>query len=416
MFSLYLKLIGQFYQDMRRQKLRTFLTVCGICWGTIAVVLLLAFGVGVKANSMKAMHGLGTNIVIFGGSRTTKAYQGLGTGRWIPNHEEDIALFKEKIPEIEYITPEAGWDVKISYKKKETRSVSCSGIYPEFGELRNLIPDNGGRFINKLDMEKKRRAVFIGNKLRDELFGKGSNPVGRVVFMNSVPFTVVGVMEDKTQTSSYGGRDQDNAYMAYSTYKETFGHTKIQRYICRAADPLDTPRMRKAIYQVLSRKYKFDPADEEAIWMWDTTQGEQFINLFFMAFKIFLALGGILTLIVGGIGVANIMYIVVRERRKEIGIKMALGATPNNILIQFLMETFLIVAFGGILGFAFSYGVVSIFKLPLLETVTTYVGYPEISPMVSLCALLALGLIGFAAGFAPARRAANMDPIQALEF
>jgi len=128
------------------------------------------------------------------------------------------------------------------------------------------------------------------------------------------------------------------------------------------------------------------------------------------------ALDGILTLIVGGIGVANIMYIVVRERRREIGIKMALGATPNNILIQFLMETFLIVSLGGILGFAFSYGVVSLFQLPLLEKITTYVGYPEISPMVSLCALLALGLIGFAAGFAPARRAANMDPIQALEF
>ncbi|HUU28627.1 MAG TPA: ABC transporter permease [archaeon] len=411
----YFKLIGQFYQDMKRQKMRTFMTVFGVCWGTIAVVLLLAFGVGVKANSFKAMHGLGTNILIFGGNRTTKAYQGMGTGRWIPNREEDIALLKEKIPEMELITPEAGMDVKMNYKR-ETRNVRCSGIYPSFGELRNLIPEQGGRFINRLDMDKQRRVVFIGNELRDELFGKGSNPVGKVAYLNGTPFTVVGVMQDKAQTSSYGGRDKNNAYMPYSSYSATFGRRNIQRFICRAADPVDTPRMKKGIYEVLARKHKFDPADEEAVFMWDTTKGEQMLSYFFLGFQIFLALGGILTMIVGGIGVANIMYIVVRERRREVGIKMALGATPRTILLQFMVETFLIVAIGGVLGFAFSYSVVGIFHTPLLKQATIYVGYPQISSLVSMVTLAIIGTIGFAAGFAPARRAANMDPIQALEF
>lgn len=415
MFAYYFKLIGQFFQDMRRQKLRTCLTILGIMWGTVAVVLLLSFGKGLQAFSEKQMHGLGRNIVMFGGRTTTKAYRGLGKGRWIGLREEDAYLLKQRIPAMKFISPENNRQLKINYKR-ETLLVNCSGAYPQYGEVRNLFPEPGGRYINRLDMQNRRRTVFIGNKLRDNLFGEGSDVVGKVVNLNGIPFTVVGLMKEKIQGNRYMEADAESAFIAYSTFRETFGARYVSRFVCRAVDPLQTERMIGEIYQVLGAKYKFDPTDKRALWMSDTTEGAQFTKYFFLGFQVFLLIGGTLTLLVGGIGVANIMYVVVRERRRELGIKAALGATPGIILMQFLLETFLIVMTGGVLGFAFSYGVIRIFQSPMLEQATQYIGKPVLEPLVALSAVALLGLVGFAAGWSPARRAANMDPVQALEF
>ena len=415
MIFYYLKLIGQFFQDMRRQKLRTCLTILGIMWGTVAVVLLLSFGKGLQQFSEKQISGLGRNIVMFSGRTTTKAYRGLGKGRWIGLREEDANLLKQRIPAIEFISPENNRQLKIKYKR-ETLLVNCSGAYPQYGEVRNLFPEPRGRYINELDMQNRRRTVFIGNKLRDNLFGEGSDVVGKVVNLNGIPFTVVGLMKEKIQGNRYMAADAESAFIAYSTFRETFGARYVSRFVCRAVDPLQTKRMIGEIYQVLGAKYKFDPTDKRALWMSDTTEADQFTKYFFLGFQIFLLIGGTLTLLVGGIGVANIMYVVVRERRRELGIKAALGATPRTILMQFLLETFLIVLTGGVLGFAFSYGVIRIFQSPMLEQATQYIGKPVLEPLVSLSAVALLGLVGFAAGWSPARRAANMDPVQALEF
>jgi len=414
-FFYYFKLIGQFLQDMKRQKLRTILTILGIMWGTMAVVLLLSFGTGLQKFHLKEFRGVGRNIVMFGGRTTTKAYRGLGKGRWIGLREEDAHLLKNRIPEMKFISPERNYSVKANYKR-ETRMANCSGTYPEYGKVRNLFPEPGGRYINRLDLENKRRTVFIGNKLRDNLFGEGSDVVGRVVNLNGIPFTVVGVMREKIQGDRYMAEDAESAFTAYSTFRETFGARYVDRFVCRAADPLHTEKMKEEIYRVLGAKYKFDPTDKQALWMWDTTEIDQVMTYFFLSFNIFLALGGILTMLVGGIGVANIMYVVVRERRRELGIKAALGATPLTIMMQFLLETFLIVFAGGVLGFAFSYGVIRIFQSPMLEQVTQQVGKPVFNPQVAISAILLLGLVSFAAGWSPARRAANMDPVQALEY
>jgi len=411
----YIKLIGQFFQDMKRQKLRTCLTVLGIMWGTVAVVLLLSFGKGLQRFSEQQIYGMGRNIVMFGGSTTRKAYRGLAKGRWIGLREEDAHLLKERIPEMKFISPEVNRSLKVNYKR-ETRLANCSGAYPPYGVVRNLFPEPGGRYINELDMQNRRRTVFIGNKLRDNLFGEGSDAVGKIVKLNGIPFTVVGVMKEKIQGNRYMDADAESAFIAYSTFRESFGARWVERFVCRAVDPLQTERMKEGIYQVLGAKYRFDPTDKRALWMWDTTEGDQFTRYFFLGFQLFLLIGGTLTLLVGGIGVANIMYVVVRERRRELGIKAALGATPRTILMQFLLETFLIMMAGGAMGFAFSYGVIRLFQSPMLEKATQYIGKPVLDPLVAVSAVALLGLVGFAAGWSPARRAANMDPVQALEF
>ena len=231
MTTYFFKLIGQFLQDMRRQKLRTFFTVFGITWGTVAVVLLLGFGAGLQKQAMKGMRGMGSNIVIFGGRRTTITYQGLGKGRWIGLREKDARLLRENIPYMEFISPEANRQVHCT-SGRERRMVNVAGIYPGYGPVRNLWPDRGGRFINDPDLKSKRRVVFIGDELRDDLFGEGSDAVGRVVMMGGVPFRVVGVMVPKIQNSSYMGRDRTSAFVPYSTYEETFQRQGVCQPLC----------------------------------------------------------------------------------------------------------------------------------------------------------------------------------------
>ena len=402
----------QFLRDMRSQKLRTFLTVFGIIWGTAAVVLLLAFGKGLHAQNQKSMHGLGEGIVILWGGKTSKPYMGFGKGRWIGLREEDAALLKKEIREMGGISPEySRWSTTMRYKKN-TVTQNMVGIYPIFGELRNIFAEIGGRFINHIDLEDKKRVAFIGNKLKEDLFGT-DEAVGKYIFIDNVPFLVVGVMKKKSQDSSYSGRDENKAFIPATTFAAMYGYKYVNNIIFKSRDARGVEFVKKQVYKVLGKKFKFDPEDKEALSMWDTSEMEKFLTYFFLAFRAFLAIIGTFTLIVGGIGVSNIMNVVVEERTKEIGIKMSLGAKKRHILSQFIFETLMITFTGGVIGFMFAFMVVKVFPYFKLEE---YMGIPEISFSVALIAVGVLGLVGLISGFFPARRAANLNPVQALKF
>jgi putative ABC transport system permease protein len=157
---------------------------------------------------------------------------------------------------------------------------------------------------------------------------------------------------------------------------------------------------------------KFDPKDKEALGIWDTTEQFQFFEAFMLAFSLFLGTMGCLTLVVGGIGVSNIMNVVVEERTKEIGIKMALGARQRAILGQFLLETLMLTSVGGAIGFAITLGLCAVFPSFGLEE---YVGIPEVSPPVAALTVAVLGVIGLVAGYFPAREASRLDPVVAMK-
>jgi putative ABC transport system permease protein len=402
----------QFLRDMKSQKLRTFLTIFGIIWGTASVVLLLAFGKGLHAQNQKSMHGLGEGIVILWGGKTSKPYMGFGRGRWIQLREEDTALLKREIREMGGVSPEySKWNTTMRYKKN-TVSQNMVGIYPVFGELRNIYAELGGRFIDRRDLEEKKRVVFIGDKLKEDLFG-ADEAIGKYIFIDNVPFLVVGVMNKKPQDSSYSGRDENKAFIPATTFAAMYGHKYVDNVIFKPKNPREVESVKSQVYQVLGKKYKFDPEDKESLWMWDTSEMEKFLTYFFLAFRAFLAIIGTFTLIVGGIGVSNIMNVVVEERTKEIGIKMSLGAKKRHILSQFVFETLVITFVGGVVGFMFAFMVVKVFPYFKLEE---YMGIPEISLSAGLIAVGVLGLVGFISGFFPARRAANLNPVQALKF
>jgi putative ABC transport system permease protein len=402
--------LRQIFLDIRHQKMRTLLTLLGITWGTVSVSLLVSFGEGLQKQIVKSQHGLGENIVIAWPSRTTIPWNGLGKGRKIQVNEDDIEALRHEIPEATFSGEEER--DKSAFRKERVRlTPEISANNPIYAVMRNVVPAAGGRYINELDINRRRRVIFLGDKLKENLFGK-EEAVGKTVMIDNVPFLVVGVMVKKDQDSSYSGRDQDKAFMPETTYKGLFTERYVSDFIFQARDSADVPVVTRKVYEILARRHDFDPKDKEAIGMWDTTEGEKFLATFFLTFRAFLAVIGSFTLMVGGIGVSNIMYVVVEERTREIGVKLAVGAKPRYILGQFLIETLTLTAIGGLMGLGITLGILAVFPLLKLDD---YVGRPEASVVVLFTTAVLLGLVGFAAGYFPARRASLLDPVEALK-
>ncbi|RMF63559.1 MAG: FtsX-like permease family protein [Calditrichaeota bacterium] len=406
----FLSNLAEFVQDLRAQKLRTFLTIFGIIWGTVAVIVLLAFGMGFRRQVSVNMHGIGEGIVIMFPGKTTKAFQGFGRGRNIRFVEEDAELLKREVRGIRAISPEySKWNLPVRVGKN-ILNPNLTGVYPIYGEIRNIICEPGGRFFDPLDLRYRRRVAVIGDKVKAYLFGD-SEAVGKYIYIGNMPFVVVGVMQKKTQNSSYNSRDADRVFIPATTFASVFGDRYVNNIIYQHADPTQAKSVNEQVRQVLARKYKFDPTDKDAIWLWDTSEFDKFLFYFFLAFNIFMGVIGSFTLAVGGIGVANIMYVVVQERFKEIGIKRAVGATRTNILFQFFMETFFIIALGATVGFLIAVGIARLLQfIPIKE----FVGTPQISWQVTAVTVAILLFIGLAAGLMPARKAANLDIVECL--
>ena len=403
-------LLVQFADDLRARPLRTVITVLGITWGTVAVVVLLAFGVGMSGQMQSNSRGMGDGIVILFGNRTTKAYQGFPEGRGIALYADDAALLQREVAGIGMISAEYGnGNTRVSRGTNGTEPY-VTGVEPVYGAMRNIELEPGGRFLDPPDLDLRRRVVVLGDGIKKLLFEAGP-AVGQTVQIGDSPFLVIGVMQHKTQNSSYSSRDENRVFIPASTYRALFGTHDPRNIVYRPSVLAETGAVRRQVYEVLARRHVFDPADTDAIMVWDTTDMLRMVDNLFSGFTIFLGIVGSFTLAVGGIGVANIMYIVVRERTPEIGLKRSIGARRRDIMGQFLLETTLVVAVGAVLGLLLSAGLVALGRLlPIQEAV----GTPSLSPAVVGITVLLLGGISFLAGIFPAWRAAHLDPVQCL--
>jgi putative ABC transport system permease protein len=402
--------LRQMWRDMRGQKLRTFLTIFGIVWGTVAVTLLLAFGRGLQRQMTINTAGIGDQICIAWPGLTSIPFQGLGKGRKIRLSEDDVDAIRAQARGLNAISSEYSQTLKLNYGTK-TVAVDVSGVSPEFGAMRNINPHPGGRFLNPNDVALERRVLFIGNKLADDVFGK-TDPIGKTVLLGGSPFLIVGVMEKKIQQSSYSGRDNGKGFIPGSTFRALTGEKWVDNLIYQPTIPHESKQVTASVREILGGRQRFDPDDKEALSVWDTTEEFAFFEIFFLSFRLFLGIIGSFTLIVGGIGVSNIMNVVVEERTREVGIKMALGARAKAILRQFLMETMLITGVGGAIGFAISLAVCWVFPK---FGVTQYVGDPNVSVAVASVTAAILGLTGLTAGYFPAKEASRLDPVVAMK-
>jgi len=408
-------LLKEFFDDIRKQKTRAFLTTIAITWGTLAIVLLMAFGAGLSFRMQEGFLNAGNYIIRIYGGQTTKKWQGLPIGRRILLQEEDAEILLKSIPMIEAVNAGIGRYLRLRNGTK-TSSTYCEGVFPDFEYLRRTYHAAGGRFLNMKDIVERKRVIFLGSVIAKELFDTEA-PIGETVYMDGLPFTIVGVMPKKLQTSMNYGPDDRRAIVPFTTFKSIYGDRYLDELIIKPARNENSKKIISEIRRILSKKYKFDPTDERALPMWDFIEQEKIGARVFLGINIFLGVIGGMTLIIAGIGVANIMYVVVKERTQEIGIKRAIGAKRRHITFQFIFESLLISLTGGLLGLAISLGIIKlVWSIPAEEGAFQFLGRPLISNVVVIIAIGLLTLIGLLAGLFPARKAANVDPVEALRY
>ncbi len=421
-------IINVFLRDFRKQRKRMSLTLLAILWGTLSIMLLLAFGEGLKYQMKNGTKGLGEGIVIVWGGQTSIPFEGFGKGRHISLLPEDINYIKERMPEMEAVSGEyIRWGADVRYGSNLLNE-RINGLFPIYEDLRNFIPQMGGRFVNDIDIQQRRRVAFLGDRVYERLFAGGSsditgkssqpvNPVGQIITINGTPFTVIGVMKHKMQQSSYQGRDEDVIAIPATTFVGIFSDPYLDNIIYRPVNKDQHKAVEKHLFEVMGAKHKFNPSDESALWTWDILESEKEEEKIALGIQLFLGMIGALTLIIAGVGVANIMYVSVKERTREIGIKMALGARRIYILVQFVLEALWITLFGGLLGMALAYVLTEAFKrVDIQSEAINFMGKPTVSLEIGLIVTLILGLIGFLSGLFPAMKASSVDPVQSLRY
>ena len=409
-------LLKEFFNDIRTQKLRAFLTIVAIIWGTLAVILLMAFGEGLSFRMAEGLLNAGDMIIRVYGGQTTIKYQGLPVGRNIRLVEDDADILRRAIPQISVAVPGFGRWVRLRNGDK-IASTQMEGVHPEFEFLRRTYPASGGRFLNGQDLINRRRVVFLGGEIAKELFGS-TDVIGKTVIIDALPFTIVGTMPKKLQTSMNNGPDDRRAIIPFTTFQNIYGYKYLNELIVKPVRPSEGLLVESEIRRVLSRKYQFDPSDKRAVPMWNFIDNLKQGDKVFKGINIFLGAIGAMSLLIAGVGVANIMYVVAKERTHEIGIKRAVGAKRGHILFQFIFESLLLAGIGGIAGILISIGVVKLmWMIPISgEGAMQFLGRPIISASVMWTSVIVLGLIGLLAGYFPARKAANIDPINALRY
>ncbi len=409
-----------FKRDFKSQRKRMLITLVAILWGTLSIMLLLAFGEGVKRQMTINIKGLGDGIVILWGGQTSKPFAGFGKGRRIPLHPEDVDYIRKRMPELEAVAAEyIRWGAPVRYGKLIINE-RVNGLYPEYTYLRNFIPEMGGRMINQLDMDNKRRVAFLGPRLKDRLFGEGvsnDDVIGEIVYIYDWPFTVIGVMKPKMQMSSYQGRDEDVIAIPASTFHTLLGDPWLDNIIYRPSPTDDYRTVEKRIFEVMGEKYRFDPTDDRALSTWDVAEEMRTMRTMTIGVQIFVGILGALTLLIAAVGVANIMYVSIKERTREIGVKMAVGARRIYILMQFIIEALGITFLGGALGMAVSYIITEIYKMvPIESEALAFWGKPTVSLEIGIIVTVILGILGFLSGFFPALKAASVNPTEALRY
>lgn len=402
----------EIFETMKKNKLRTFLTGFSVAWGIFMLIILLGSGNGLENGVRKEFEGDATNTIWVNPGQTSIAYKGLKAGRTIQFTNEDHDLVNKKIQNIDKLSSRLTiWqDNTISYKK-EYGNFDIIACHPGYGYYETL-EILSGRFINNDDITDFRKVVVISTIISDALF-KQEDPIGKFIHVSGIPFKVTGVFKDNG-----GDRDMQRVYIPVSTAQRIFNYgNKIANLsiVTKDIDVEESQAMAEEIRQTIAQSHKFDPTDQRAVGVWNNLeQFKRFLNLF-ASIRLFIWIIGIGTIIAGVVGVSNIMMIVVKERTQEIGIRKALGATPWSIINLILLESVLITSFSGYIGLVMGVGLLELIS-PMFETADTFFKNPEVDITVAIGATLVMVVSGMLAGFVPARKAARIQPIEALRY
>jgi putative ABC transport system permease protein len=391
---------------LARNKLRSFLTMLGIIIGVGAVIAMVAIGEGAKKRVQEQIASLGTNLLVvlpgtvtLGGART-------GSGGRQTLVASDAKAIMDEIPVVSGASPVVR-QVQQVIAGDQNWSTPVQGVAPEFQQIREWQVQEG-RFISQADVESTAKVALIGQTVAYNLFGD-SDPIGAVIRIKKIPFHVIGILGAKGQTGN--GTDQDDVIMVpYSTMmKLVMGVTYIQQIIVAAVSADTTQEANNQIASLLRQRHKIRPGADDDFMIRNLSDIAEAASNSATVMAVLLGSIASVSLLVGGIGIMNIMLVSVTERTREIGIRMAVGARSRDIMLQFIVEAVVMAASGGVIGILVGIGSSNLIKY-LAELPTL------IRPDIIAISFLVSGTVGIFFGFYPARKAAQLDPIDALRY
>jgi putative ABC transport system permease protein len=407
-----------FWSEYRKRRKKAALITFALFWGTLSILLLMAFGQGMTTQFRVSFSGLGQTLIMVYGGTTAQEFQGLPKGRPISLFPEDVDYLRERIPEILHIAPESYTYLAVSANGKEVNR-SVHGTTSVFALMRTQVPQMGGRFIDAGDDAEGRKVAFIGWNVARDLFGT-EDPVGKAIVVNRVPFTVVGVLQKKLQDSMYQGPDADQIYLPFHAYRQIDNRRRINQIHIQPREDSQSKLIEERVRTLLGRKYRFAEDDRYALSFWNTIEDAKESTAIFKGIEIFLGIIGALTLLIAAVGVTNLMYAIAKERTKEIGVKLAIGARRRVIVQQFFLETMFIFGKGTFWGFITAFNIVNLIRLiPVNYDSLGIEGYllrPVFSLRIFVAYVAILGILVFLSGIFPALRASRANPIESLRY
>jgi putative ABC transport system permease protein len=405
----------EIFATIRKNKLRTFLTMLGVFWGIFMLVIMMGSGNGLRNGILRGFEGTATNSFYIWTQQTTKAYKGYKPGRFFNFNNADAEALKQ-LPELDVVHPmnQLGGYNEGNNCVRGLKTAPCAVManFPYFGKI-SQVKIAKGRFINDYDIKDRRKICVIGPRVVELLYKPKEEVIGSYIRISGVYFKVVGLT--KIMASGGEGREQaQRIYVPFTTFQNAFNYgDRVGWFAIKSKNGIPAEKSEEKVLAILKERHKIAPDDLKAIGHWNMEVEYNKLKGLFTAIEILVWIVGSGTLLAGVIGISNIMLIVVKERTKEIGVKRALGAVPMQIIGQIMIESVFLTALSGYFGLVLGIGLLELLNSAIGDSGEMFTN-PTVDLSVAVKALIVLIISGAFAGLIPANKAISIKPVEAL--